>query len=59
MDADYYIVMVQDIGELLEYEFSDYAKAAHLMEVEALPCSLWVCSKTTGRRVQIDYRKAG
>ena len=24
MDADYYIVMVQDIGELLEYEFADY-----------------------------------
>ena len=25
----------------------------------SVPCSLWVCSKTTGRRVQIDCRKAG
>ena len=58
MDTEYYVVVVQDIGELLEYEYTDYDKAVHLMEVGALPCSLWVCSRATGRRVQIDYRKA-
>ena len=59
MDNEYYIVMVQDIGEVLEYEYDDYDKAAHLMEVESLTCSLWVCSRAMGRRVQIDFRKAG
>ena len=59
MDTDYYIVMVQDIGELLEYEFSDYAKAAHFMEVEALPCSLWACSYKSGVRIQLDCRMVG
>ena len=58
MDTEYYVVVVQDIGELLEYEYTDYEKAVHLMETEALPCSLWVCSRTTERRVQIDYKKA-
>ena len=59
MDTEYYVVVVQDIGERLEYEYTDYDKAVHLMEAEALPCSLWVFRKTTGRRVQIDCRKAG
>lgn len=59
MDEDYYIVMVQDIGELLEYEYTDYAKAAHLMEAEALPCFLWVCNRKTGMRRQLDCRIAG
>ena len=43
MDTEYYVVVVQDIGERLEYEYTDYDKAVHLMEAEALPCSLWVC----------------
>ena len=40
ISADDYIVQVQDFGELLEYRYNDYAKARHLMDVEALPCSL-------------------
>lgn len=59
MDGDYYIVMVQDIGELLEYEYTDYARAVHLMEVEALPCSLWLCNRRTGLRTQLDCKMAG
>ena len=43
MNADYYVVQVQDFGELLEYRYDDYARARHLMDVEALPCSLWAC----------------
>ena len=39
ISADDYIVQVQDFGELLEYRYNDYAKARHLMDVEALPCS--------------------
>lgn len=58
MNADYYIVMVQDIGELLEYKFADLAKAQHLVDVEALPCSLWACYLKTGKRVQMDSRMA-
>ena len=44
ISADDYIVQVQDFGELLEYRYNDYAKARHLMDVEALPCSLWAAA---------------
>ena len=37
ISADDYIVQVQDFDELLEYRYNDYAKARHLMDVEALP----------------------
>ena len=53
MNADYYIVQVQDFGELLEYTYDDYAKAHHLMEAEALPCSLWACRRATNERIQL------
>ena len=56
ISADYYIVQVQVFGELLEYRYNDYAKARHLMEVEALPCSLWACYRSTGERVQLENR---
>ena len=56
MNADYYIVQVQDFGELLEYKYDDYAKAHHLMEAEALPCSLWACRRATDERVQLESR---
>ena len=56
MNADYYIVQVQDFGELLEYRYDDYAKAHHLMEAEALPCSLWACRRATDERVQLESR---
>lgn len=59
MSADYYIVVVQDIGEMLEYEFADLAKAKCLMDVEALPCSLWACYRKTGERIKMDCRIAG
>ena len=58
MNADYYIVQVQDFGELLEYRYDDYAKAHHLMEAEALPCSLWACRRATDERVQLESRMA-
>ena len=56
ISADDYIVQVQDFGELLEYRYNDYAKARHLMDVEALPCSLWACCRATGERVQLENR---
>ena len=56
ISADDYIVQVQDFGELLEYRYNDYAKARHLMDVEALPCSLWACCRATGERVQLESR---
>lgn len=40
MDTEYYVVVVQDIGERLEYEYTDYDKAVHLMETEALAGSI-------------------
>ena len=58
MNADYYIVQVQDFGELLEYRYDDYAKAHHLMEAEALPCSLWACRRATNERIQLESRTA-
>ena len=56
ISADDYIVQVQDFGELLEYRYNDYAKARHLMDVEALPCSLWACCQATDERVQLESR---
>lgn len=40
MDTEYYVVVVQDIGERLEYEYTDYDKAVHLMEAGLyhVPC---------------------
>ena len=58
MNADYYIVQVQDLGELLEYRYDDYAKAHQLMEAEALPCSLWACCRATNERFQLESRMA-
>ena len=58
IEVDHYIVMVQDIGELLEYEFIDYHKAIHLFETVALPCALWACNRKTGMRVKIYQHHA-
>ena len=58
IEVDHYIVMVQDIGELLEYEFTDYHKAVHLFETVALPCALWACNRKTGQRVKIYQHHA-
>ena len=58
ISADDYIVQVQDFGELLEYRYNDYAKARHLMDVEALPCSLWACRRATNERIQLESRMA-
>ena len=54
----YYVVKVHDIGEILNYEFSDLAKAKHLMAVEMLECSLWECNMKTGVRQCLDAHKA-
>ena len=56
MNADYYIVQVQDFGELLEYRYDDYAKAHQLMEAEALPCC---CGLAAGRQMSGFSWKAG
>lgn len=50
MDTRYYIVMVQDYGEVYEYEFLDLNKAHYLMSVEQLPCSLWECCPHSSNR---------
>lgn len=54
----YYIVMVQDIGEVLEYGFDDLAQAQYLMSIEMLPCSLWACNWRTGTREQLCSQPA-
>ena len=56
MDTRYYIVMVQDYGEVYEYEFPDLDRARYLMSVEQLPCSLWECSPQSSNRRLLDSR---
>lgn len=58
MNTRYYIVMVQDYGEVYEYEFPDLDKARYLMSVEQLPCSLWECSSHSSNRRLLDSRNA-
>jgi len=58
MDTRYYIVKVQDYGEVYEYEFPDLDRARYLMSVELLPCSLWECSSQTSNRRLLDSRNA-
>ncbi len=58
VEQNYYIVMVQDIGEVYEYEFVDLARAEYLMSVERLECSLWECNRKTGLRIQLGQQKA-
>jgi len=58
MEHMYYIVRVHDIGEILEYEFQDLAKAERLMAVEMLECSLWQVNRRTGTRLRLDEHKA-
>ena len=53
MEHMYYIVRVHDIGEILEYEFQDLARAERLMAVEMLECSLWQVNRRTGIRRRI------
>ena len=49
--------VVREKGEL-NYEFSDRAKAEHLMAVEMLECSLWECDMKTGARQCLEAHKA-
>ena len=56
MDTQYYIVMVQDYGEVYEYEFTDLDKARYLMSVEQLPCSLWECGLRSCQRRLMESR---
>lgn len=58
MEHIYYVVRVHDIGEILNYEFSDLEKAKYLMSVEQLECSLWQCDRRTGTWLRLDERKA-
>lgn len=56
MDTQYYIVIVQDYGEVYEYEFPDLDKARCLMNAEQLPCSLWECNAHSSTRRKLDSR---
>ena len=56
MDTHYYVVRVQDYGEVYEYEFSALEGAHHLMDAERLPCSLWECDLLSGNRRLLDHR---
>lgn len=56
MDTRYYIVEVQDYGEVYEYEFPDLKKAQYLMSVEQLPCSLWECNTHSKQRRLLDSK---
>ena len=56
MDSLYYIVMVQDYGEVYEYEFPDLDKARYLMSVEQLPCSLWECCAHSRQRRMLESK---
>ena len=57
-EQKYFIVLVQDIGEVYEYEFDDLAQAQYLMSIEMLPCSLWECNWKTGSRRQLCSQPA-
>ena len=56
MDTRYYIVEVQDYGEVYEYVFPDLNKAQYLMSVEQLPCSLWECHYHSKQRRLLDSK---
>ena len=58
MENVYYIVRVHDIGEILEYEFLDLARAKRLMSVEMLECSLWQVNRRTGTRLRLEGHNA-
>ena len=58
MNADYYIVQVQDFGELLEYRYDDYAKAHHLLVAVVLPCSLWAGLRAKIAGILLESRPA-
>lgn len=56
MDTLYYIVEVQDYGEVYEYEFSELESACYLMDIEQLPCFLWECRAHAGGRQLLDRK---
>ena len=58
ISADDYIVQVQDFDELLEYRYNDYAKARHLMDVEALPVGLLPGDRRAGTAGEQDDKMA-
>ena len=58
METIFYVVRVHDIGEILDYEFSDLEKAQHFMKGEKLECSLWKCDRRNGTRLRIDTHPA-
>ena len=58
MDNRYYIVMVQDYGEVYEYEFPNLEKARYLMSVEQLACSLWECTPLSSQRKLLESKNS-
>lgn len=58
MDNRYYIVMVQDYGEVYEYEFPNLEKARYLMRVEQLACSLWECTPLSSQRKLLESKNS-
>lgn len=56
MDMLYYIVEVQDYGEVYEYAFAELESACGLMAIEQLPCFLWECYVHSGKHQLLDSR---
>ena len=54
---EFFIVMVQDFGEVYEYRYSTLEAAQRFMEIERLLCSLWFC-KADGTRTRLAVQKA-
>lgn len=51
MNADFYLVRVQDAGEVYDYLFSTLLAAQKLFEDEMLPCSLIALDFTNCKKV--------
>lgn len=55
---EYYIVTVQDYGETYEYRYPTLEAAQRFMEIEKLPCSLWICSNKGNQRKMLVLHPA-
>lgn len=55
---EFFIVMVQDFGEVYEYRYSTLDAAKRFMAIERLPCSLWICSNKDSQRKRLVLQPA-
>ena len=56
MPVDYYMVLVQDYGEVYEYPYDSIEAAKGFMGRCSLACTLWEC--TSDRRRQLLCEQA-